>query len=170
LEAIRQEFDREQAALVERKGRGLGLMGDYDGVPNWYGGNIQQVARLHKESDDFVIRLELPEQRRSYQLARALGSRRLLQVRIPDQLFKDEIDDIRVYLSSSKFVLCGRVYVAFHAKENSVYMVETDEDYDRKPGAVVGDDLRRSFAQFIDWFNPMHLNADQVCEVLVLEL
>ena len=154
----------------EGKGRGLGLMGDYEGVANWYGGKIQQVARLHKESDGFIIRLEPPEQKRSYQFARALGSRRLLQLRIPDKLFKDEIDKIRIHLSTSKFVLCGRVYVPFHAKENSVYMVETDEDRDRKPDKAVGDHLRMSFAKFVDWFNPMHLNAKQVCKIYVLEL
>jgi RNA-dependent RNA polymerase len=168
LDDFREEFDREQGALVEDEGRGLGLMGDYEAVSDWYGGKIQQVARLDKISDKFVIRLEPPEQKRSYQLARALGSRRLLQVRVPDELIKREVENIRNYLSTAKFILCGRVYLPFHAKEKSVYMVETNEDYERN-STESGDHLRNSFAQFVEWFNPMPLNAKQVCEILVSE-
>lgn len=34
---LRLEYDREQLALVENKGRGLGTMGQWEGKDNWYG-------------------------------------------------------------------------------------------------------------------------------------
>jgi hypothetical protein len=40
---LRLEYDREQLALVENKGRGLGTMGQWEGKDNWYGILIVQL-------------------------------------------------------------------------------------------------------------------------------
>lgn len=65
-------------------------------------------------------------------------------------------------LLSKKFVLCGRVFVPFAIKDGKVYFVETDEDFDRAPHDEQCDQFRLSYIQFIEWYNPLELNKDQV--------
>ncbi|KAF8640931.1 hypothetical protein AX17_000578 [Amanita inopinata Kibby_2008] len=153
-----KELDREQDAILENVGRGLGLMGAWKGDADWYGGRIQQIARLYKDNNKIEIKLEPMEMRRSHRFARYCGSRRILQVRIPDDIGDNQ--DIRRYLCN-KFVLCGRVFVPLHAKEGTVYLVETNDDSQRKPQDSCGDQCRRAFADFINWHNPLHLNKSQ---------
>ncbi|KAF9469499.1 RNA dependent RNA polymerase-domain-containing protein, partial [Collybia nuda] len=156
-----EEFDREQLAILENCERGLGLKGEWKGAPDWYGGQIQQIARVVKEDNGYQIQLDIPEKRRSHRLARYLGSRRIIQLRVPDQLVLNEQQSVNEYLSQ-KFILCGRVYVPLHAKDSSVYMVETNEEWDeRQPGLWCGDQYRKSFADIIAWHNPLDLNRKQ---------
>jgi RNA-dependent RNA polymerase len=159
----RLEYDREQLALIENKGRGLGTMGQWEGKDNWYGGKIQQVARIVKAGTTFKFELEKPEIRRSHRFARFLGSRHILQVRVPDNLTYDKVGSaLREFLISSKFVLCGRVFVPFHAKEGSVYLFETNENIDRQTNLGHGDGQRVSLYQFVKWHNPLQSNLSQV--------
>ncbi|KZT22626.1 hypothetical protein NEOLEDRAFT_1071042 [Neolentinus lepideus HHB14362 ss-1] len=162
--AIWREMDREQSAIMENVGRGLGLMGDYDDRPNWYGGKIQQVARLRKAEKDgdlpYVIFLDKVEMRRSNRAARFLGSRRLLALHVPDKLLSAEGDEIRAFLQR-KFIILGRTFIPLHAKDEKLYMVETSEDYEREPNPQQGDDNRLSFDELLRLFNPLALNAKQ---------
>ncbi|KAG2154648.1 RNA dependent RNA polymerase-domain-containing protein [Suillus clintonianus] len=153
------EYDREQLAIVENQGRGLGTMGDWEGKENWYGGKIQQVARIVKVCNSYKFELEKPEIRRSHRFARFLGSRRILQVRIPDSLAYDT--KVREFLESSKFVLCGRVFVPFHAKDGSAYLFETNENIDRDSNPGDGDGHRLTLYEFVQWHNPLRLNSKQ---------
>ncbi|KAH7920937.1 hypothetical protein BV22DRAFT_765729 [Leucogyrophana mollusca] len=155
------EYDREQKAIVENIGRGLGTMGEWEGKEGWYGGQIQQVARLVKLASGFTFELEKPEIRRSHRFSRFLGSRRVLQVRVPSELMYKHGEEIRRFLHSSKFVLCGRVYIPFHAKEGALYMVETSENYQRLSDPSEGDQYRISLTDFVQWHNPLRLNAKQ---------
>ncbi|KAG1886291.1 RNA dependent RNA polymerase-domain-containing protein [Suillus subluteus] len=156
------EYDREQLAIVENKGRGLGTMGQWEGKDHWYGGKIQQAAHVVKAGSSFKFELEKPEIRRSHRFARFLGSRRILQVRVPDNLTYDKVGSaLREFVISSKFVLCGRVFVPFHAKEGSMYLFETNENADRKTNLGDGDSHRLALYQFIKWHNPLSLNWQQ---------
>ncbi|KAG1840300.1 RNA dependent RNA polymerase-domain-containing protein [Suillus subalutaceus] len=156
------EYDREQLAIIENEGRGLGTMGQWEGKDHWYGGKIQQVARVVKAGSSFKFELEKPEIRRSHRFARFLGSRRILQVRVPDNLTYDKLGSaLREFLISSKFVLCGRVFVPFHAKEGSMYLFETNENIDRQTNLGDGDSHRLTLYQFVKWHNPLSLNSKQ---------
>ncbi|KAG1813878.1 RNA dependent RNA polymerase-domain-containing protein [Suillus subaureus] len=156
------EYDREQVAIVENQGRGLGTMGQWEGKDHWYGGKIQQVARVVKAGTSFKFELEKPEIRRSHRFARFLGSRRILQVRVPDNLTYDKVGSaLREFVISSKFVLCGRVFVPFHAKEGSMYLFETNENIDRQTNLGDGDSHRLTLDQFVKWHNPLSLNWKQ---------
>ncbi|KIJ66540.1 hypothetical protein HYDPIDRAFT_86612, partial [Hydnomerulius pinastri MD-312] len=155
------EYDREQDAILENKGRGLGGMGPWKGKEGWYGGRIQQVGRLQKVKGKYSIQLEKPEIRRSHRFSRFLGSRRILQVRVADDLLYKHGDDVRALLCSSKFILCGRVFVPFHAKEGSMYMMETSQDHQRMPSPLDGDQFRISLKEFVDWHNPLRFNSGQ---------
>ncbi|KAF8167315.1 RNA dependent RNA polymerase-domain-containing protein [Crassisporium funariophilum] len=158
-----QELDREQAAIDEGKSRGLGLMGEWKGVPEWYGGQIQQLARLVKVGDSMKVLLEPMEKRRSHRFARFYGSRRFLQLRIPDDLLKTQNKAVKEFLVA-KFILCGRVFVPFHSKDGGLYMVETNEDFGRQSQRWCSDHHRLSYRDFINWHNPLFMkkNASQI--------
>ncbi|KAF5385050.1 hypothetical protein D9615_001000 [Tricholomella constricta] len=159
-DTVWRELDREQAAIMENRGRGLGLMGAWRDEPDWYGGQVQQLARLDRFGETYKIHLEPMEKRRSYRLARFIGSRRVLQLRIPDELVKKEVKQVKDYLLQ-KFILCGRVFVPLTAKENTVYLVETNENYERQPAMWDGDKFRKSFKDIVNWHNALDANADQ---------
>lgn len=130
--------------------------------PKWYGGQVQHIARIVKSSGSYKIHLEPLEKRgRSYRLARYLGSRRVLQVKVPDDMMLKENQNVKAFLAQ-KFILCGRVYVPLCSKDNGVYMVETDQDYERDPVEEFGDHLRKSFGDIVRWHNDLALNKDQV--------
>ncbi|KAJ3821613.1 RNA dependent RNA polymerase-domain-containing protein [Lentinula raphanica] len=159
---IGQESDREQLALLENKGRGLGLMGPFQGVDNWFGGQIQQIATL-RETAKFVLILQLEplEMRRSTRFARQFGSRRVIQVRIPRNFLQDHTRDRTILFLSRKFVLNGRVFAPTPPKEGAVYLVEINEDHERIPMNKLGDQHRKSLRGVLDWHNPMELNSQQ---------
>ncbi|KAG6830094.1 hypothetical protein H0H92_002267 [Tricholoma furcatifolium] len=156
-----EELDREQKAIEENLGRGLGLMGAYEGKKDWYGGQIQQRARIILgDGDQLRVRLEKLEKRRSYRLARFSGSRRVLQVGVPKELVLNQNKTLKDFLRQ-KFVLLGRIFVPFYAKDHAVYLVETDENYERQSGNWCGDQFRRSFKDILNWHNRLDLNIDQ---------
>jgi hypothetical protein len=129
-------------------------MGEWEGVADWYGGQIQQIGRVFKDGDSYKIVLEPLEKMRSYRFARFYGSRRFLQLRIPDDILKNENEKVKAFLTK-KFILCGRVFLPFHAKDSHLYMVETNEDFDRTSQEWCGDQFRMPFRDFINWHNPL---------------
>ncbi|TFY77228.1 hypothetical protein EWM64_g6785 [Hericium alpestre] len=160
--ALWKEYDREQDAIMDGRGRGLGLTGDWKDAQGWYGGQIQQVVRLTKDMNKF--HLESPEMTRSNRFARFLGSRRLLELRVGHKL-KYADDTLKTRLAK-RFVLCGRVFVPIDSKDGKVYLMETDEDYERCSAPSEGDQQRMSLQDFIAWHNPLSRNYKQVGMVL----
>ncbi|KAF7965380.1 hypothetical protein HWV62_44091 [Athelia sp. TMB] len=158
---ILRELDREQLALMENIGRGLGLMGTYEGAPNWFGGQIQQIVRLNKGPTGFYTTMEPLESTRSHRFGRFLGSRRFVQMRIDSNALQRERDEVIAYLSRD-FIICGRVFRPFTSKDDSVYLVETTLNHElRLPRAEEGDNLRVSYGEFIQWHNPLDRNFGQ---------
>ena len=163
-------MDREQNAILENCGRGLGLMGEWEGEPNWWGGQIQQILRLAKapsgSPEQYVVHMERLESRRSNRIARFLGSRRVSQMRVNADLMNKERNKLLNFLLQS-FVLCGRIFRPFASKDGSLYLMETNLDFERTANEDFGDQHRISFAQFVNWHNPLHLNSKQVLYYLV---
>ncbi|KAJ3793160.1 RNA dependent RNA polymerase-domain-containing protein [Lentinula aff. detonsa] len=159
---IGQESDREQLALLENRGRGLGFMGHFQDVDNWFGGQIQQIATL-RETARFTLFLQLEplEMRRSTRFARQFGSRRVLQVRIADDFLRAQARERTIRFLSRKFVLNGRVFAPTPPKEGAVYLVEIGEDYERTSMSKFGDQHRKSLREVLEWHNPMALNSQQ---------
>jgi RNA-dependent RNA polymerase len=130
-------------------------------MPDWYGGRIEQVVRLSKSKGKFTYRLDRPGLKKSTRFARFLGSRRILRIRLSEDLLYEKSSGVREHLGGP-FVLCGRVFVPFASKEGSAYMVEVNEDEDRRPDMAQGDDKRMCLWNFIEWHNPLGLNQKQV--------
>ncbi|KAJ6501107.1 RNA dependent RNA polymerase-domain-containing protein [Mycena vitilis] len=152
-----REFDREAKAMVENKCRGLGLMGSFEGVPDYYGGNLKLTVRLLDMGENQIpgVRLEPPEMSGSHHLARELGSVSVLALR------DDKDGALARHWACRKFILCGRTYVALPPKDKKVYLIETDEDHERDAQAWCGDQHRVSYDEYLRKNNPLHLNGDQ---------
>ncbi|KLO20599.1 hypothetical protein SCHPADRAFT_816328 [Schizopora paradoxa] len=161
-EKIFGELDREQKAKLENEGRGLGLRGAWEGVEDWYGGRVQQIARLRKVPgvEGYSIMLDRMQHGKSNRVTRFFGSRSILQIRIEEKLVRSQGTKIMEFLSRRQ-VICGRIFYPFFAKENKVYLVECNEDLDRKTRISEGDQYRISWKGFISWHNPMELNRHQ---------
>ncbi|RDX50511.1 hypothetical protein OH76DRAFT_1348782 [Lentinus brumalis] len=159
--AMWTELDREEAAIREGRQRGLGLKGEWMEKSNWYGGQVQQVARLEQTDGSFRLVLAKMEMRKSHRFARFLGSRRLLQISVPATLMFERGDALREFFRQ-RFILCGRVFVVLGAKDSKAFLMEIPEDYERSCH-VPGDEQRMSLEDFIDWHNPLRLpdNANQ---------
>ena len=143
-------------------------MGAWQGVENWYGGRIQQIARLidfNDKTGSMTITLDRLEMGRSNRLTRFLGSVSVLQIRIKKNLVTRYGNSL-IKALARRFVLCGRVFLPFHAKENKVYLAEINEDFQRSPVAALGDGTRLSWEDFIQWHNPLKLNSRQVKFIL----
>lgn len=139
-------------------------MGDWDGEKDWYGGRIQQRGHVVEENGQFSIILRPAELGyRSRMLLRFFGSRRFLQISLKKiNMFQEgAIARLRTFFRQ-KHVLLGRVFMALHAKDDSVWLVETEEDYQRGPSRAEGDHYRISFEETVNWFNPFDANGNQV--------
>ncbi|KAK0224738.1 RNA dependent RNA polymerase-domain-containing protein [Armillaria nabsnona] len=152
----------EQQALMENRGRGLGPMGDFQGETRWYGGRIQQIGHLIQiNKKDFKVELQPLEMRKSTRFTRYLGSRRVLQLRVSDNLLMKGETEVREFLAR-KFVICGRVFVPWVPKEGSLYLVEGNENYERTGHQKwCGDQYRLSYPAILEWHNPALLNSKQ---------
>ncbi|KAJ8078467.1 hypothetical protein PM082_012749 [Marasmius tenuissimus] len=160
--AIGQELDREQAAIMENKGRGLGLMGEWHGAQNWYGGGVQFVATLEQTRDrKYELHLEPIEMKRSNRYSRLLGSRRMLQIRLQVNLHTPEDKDALIAFLSKSFVLNGRIFLPIPPKDNVLYAIEVNADYGRESQAKLGDHYRWTLGQFLDWHNCVEGNDNQ---------
>ncbi|KAI0652718.1 RNA dependent RNA polymerase-domain-containing protein [Trametes meyenii] len=153
------ELDREELAICEGQLRGLGLKGAWQNTEDWYGGKVQQVARVEEMDGKMQLVLAPMEMRKSCRFARFLGSRRMLQVSIPQELRTQRGGDLTQFFLQ-KFLFCGRIFVAFGAKDGKVFLMETNEDYERG-GRTPGDERRMSLEDFVAWHNPMDRNGDQ---------
>ncbi|KAK7043739.1 hypothetical protein VNI00_008351 [Paramarasmius palmivorus] len=156
-DSIGKELDREQAAILENCGRGLGLMGEWQGEEDWYGGQVQFIVAFDWKTNKF--QLEPVEMQRSTRFARMVGSRRLVRIRVGSYSSR-EVDEVKRRLAQ-KFIINGRVFVPLPPKDDAFYAMEVNEDYERKTISELGDNFRWSLGQFLNWHNPLELNSNQ---------
>jgi RNA-dependent RNA polymerase len=167
----RIEADREHEAMLEGEGRGLGCMGKWKDKENWYGGCIQQRASVIVDNTSphgFRIILQRPETHGSSRMIlRFMGSRRFLQVSTK-ALDTASGPGVRVDREALKKFLCkrhillGRTFVFLYNKEGSIFLYETDEDYEREPSISQGDGKRLSLDALLQWYMPPSHNGRQV--------
>ncbi|KAF8581588.1 hypothetical protein K439DRAFT_1353522 [Ramaria rubella] len=156
------ELDKEEVELTQDPLSGLGCNSVHD---DWYGGKIAFVARLRereKKSNDnprYFLELDSPELGTSTRFTRRWGSRRFLRVRIPDTILYQSNNQLLGYFKNN-FVLHGKVFRPFYAKEHSVFLFDIDSIYTQ--GRMVPNPHSKiTFDQFIQWHNPMRLNKHQ---------
>jgi RNA-dependent RNA polymerase len=170
---VRQEYDREESALAENVGRGLGLMGEWGGSLQWHGGQIEQRADLEVTAGprELKFRVILRPPALTYKsraLMRFLGSRHILQLNLQHELIK--VHDNAHLVSLHQFlalrlVLLGRTFILFHVKENTTaWYIETVSPEDSSFACHASDHHRFTYEQVIHWVNPTEhpQNYDQV--------
>ncbi|KAL5640276.1 hypothetical protein ACGC1H_007522 [Rhizoctonia solani] len=150
------EYDHEDMLLRTHSTERFGCEGSY------FGGKIDQVLRLSVHSSGrFEFRLQPPAVSTSCRFRRYLGSRRLVEVRFSDKEPRLHPPTLRKYMIDNALVINGRVFRAFYARKNTVYLVETNEGLDRQQDHLIGDQYRESLRDFIEWHNPLYANPSQ---------
>jgi RNA-dependent RNA polymerase len=115
-------------------------------------------------SFEFTIVLQKHKTGRSNRVLRRFGSRRVLQVSVPETTIKQSGEALREFFSH-KFVLNGRVFEAVCAKDHTVYLLETG-DYDPTGSGLatldhISNKGRMSLLEFMQWHNPIDFNNSQ---------
>lgn len=133
----------------------------------WYGGKVQFRATL-KAIDEkntnphYRIQLMPPELGPSSRMTRRYGSKNFLRVKVPRIILNKPRHGL-VGFFSQHFLLCGVVYRAFYAKDETVFLIATNASV---PGCsrmpTHAQPAPPSFEKFLDWHNPIYHNTAQV--------
>jgi RNA-dependent RNA polymerase len=163
-----KELDLEEEMLLEDPYAGLGFSSK---KPDWYGGKVifRAILRENKATKitpyPYTFTLERAELGPSCRFTQRFGSKRFIRVSISKSIFNKKDNKI-IEFFKHPFVLNGRVFRAFFAKEHNAFLVETNEVTD---GSKVSESpLPPSehgplpFLDFLRWHNPIKLNAMQV--------
>lgn len=174
------ELDKEDAAFRANDYSNLGLMPNAEVMGPWWAGCVEQkvkmVAQIQKKTSMIAGRptvaikfLLQPHEAKgkSFHFSRQFGSRRWLQMQVPDMnsykfSHRSAVRDAIKGTLSKGFILLGRVFRPVCYKDGTLRLVETNENIDRSPLASMGDDRRLSFFDLVNWFNPVAANQAQV--------
>jgi RNA-dependent RNA polymerase len=154
-----EQMDIEDTALAKDEFAGLGHSADY---PDWYGGKIEFRGKLHRddEFDSYRITLERCTLGPSCRFSRRFGSKNFLRIKIPSRILHSSHNGL-IHYFQKPFIVWGRVFRAFYAKDDTVFLFRTNEIFDApeiRPGHYPG----FSLLQFIQWHNPLEFNHNQV--------
>lgn len=100
----------------------------------------------------------------SCRFARRFGSSNFLRIKIPAGTLHKPDNGLNLFFSKP-FVLWGRVFRSFYAKDDTVFLFRTNEIMENSrivPDRVPG----LSLLQFLDWHNPLESNSNQACDIL----
>lgn len=94
---------------------------------------------------------------------RRFGSKHFFRLKLTKGVLNRNSDQLMNYIRRP-LILCGNVFRAFYAKDKNVFYVKTNERTDCST-ILRGETIEgvMSFLEFLDWHNPMALNAEQVC-------
>lgn len=120
-------------------------------------------AKLHRKgSNPYKIILDRCTLGPSCRFARRFGSKSFLRIKIPAPILHNPNNELNSFFSKP-FVFWGRIFRAFYAKDDTVFLFLTNElmeDLQIVPGVFPG----LSLFQFAEWHNPLSTNVGQVCE------
>ncbi|EJU04097.1 hypothetical protein DACRYDRAFT_14289 [Dacryopinax primogenitus] len=152
------ELDKEDDALEKQdkssnKHEGMGCFSQSSDV---FHGKIRFGISVTWTGRDTQLKLDPLEIDRFTRLTRRFGSRRLIRMKNvssypPNEFMKN--------FFLQKFVFMGRVYRSFFVKENTVFLIETNETH---CGTKARDRFRLSLWEFVNWHNPLYCNQQQI--------
>lgn len=135
--------------------------------PTWYGGKVHLRCKLTSgqkgSKQPFQITLEKPRIGPSTRFSRRFGSDNFIRVKIAQSLFysSSKKDDLLEYFYRP-FRFNDRVYRAFYAKDTTVFLVRTAEEWCRREEILKPSRNGLSFLDFLDWHNLRSENQHQV--------
>ena len=152
------ELDVEEEVLAKDQFGGLGNNSDY---PGWYGGKIEFRAKLEKlGAKQYKIVLEDCVLGASCRFTRRFGSWSFLRIKVPLDVFHESENGLGLFFKRP-FVLWGRVFKTFYAKDQTVFLFRTNEPcpgLDSRGSNLPG----LSLQEFLMWHNPLQENSKQV--------
>lgn len=159
-----QQFDREDAAECEGMDRNLGCMGAFMGVNDYQGGEVTLIIEAnideHGQLGDFKFRP--PEMRRSHRVARVLGSRGVIEVRLAQEK-GGRLDAGDIAARVGKLSIANHIFAPLCAKEDKIFFVEVKDELAPVPASYRGDHgARRTMREIVATFNELSRNFEQV--------
>jgi RNA-dependent RNA polymerase len=123
-------------------------------------------AKGCKKEPKYKITLDRAELSASTMFGRRFGSKHFFRLKLTKGVLNRNSDQLMNYIRRP-LILCGNVFRAFYAKGTNVFYVKTNERTDCST-ILRGETIEgvMSFLEFLDWHNPMALNAEQVCHSL----
>ena len=120
------QHDREDAAELEGMGRNLGCLGAFKGVNDYQGGEITYILQAGLDDSGKLgeYRVLLPEVKRSHRVARELGSRSVIEVRIAQGKGTARLDVDKIAANIGKLSIAEHVFAPLCAKESKIFFVE----------------------------------------------
>ena len=149
-----EELDREQEALSLGPYEGLGNNPKF---PGWHGGKVVFQGQLLVEDGKYRIVLDSCSIGGSSRFTRRFGSWSFLRIKLPQSIFFGQKKDFIPFFLRP-FIIWGRVFRVFDAKDCKVFLYWTDECV--PSGSPIPG--RMSFEEFINWHNPLEENKNQV--------
>jgi RNA-dependent RNA polymerase len=142
-------------------------LGFSDDKPDWYGGKVEFRAKVRDvgttDAPKYKIVLEKPVLGTSCRFTRRFGSHSFLRVKIPAAILENREHEL-IKLFCRPFILTGRVFRAFYAKKDHVFLFKTCEVFDGSKLSVLKGTRKSGMAwrEFLDWHNPLFCNCRQV--------
>ncbi|KAJ6486858.1 RNA dependent RNA polymerase-domain-containing protein [Mycena sanguinolenta] len=153
-----EELDREEAALSVDPNAALGHSPAYP--EGYYGGKVSFVGSIEEvgKGGNFKVLLDRCGLASSSRLCRRFGSSAILRIKVPLKLLHSDKNLQEFFLKP--FVIFGSVFRSFYAKEATVFLFKTRERY--TGGKIHDSTAGLSLFDFLDQFNPLELNANQM--------
>ncbi|KAK7019017.1 dimethylaniline monooxygenase [Favolaschia claudopus] len=151
-----QELDAEEAALLNNPNSALGNFPE--SPKGFYGGKVGFIGNIDEVAGRYNVTLDRCTLTTSCRLCRQFGSSSILRLKVPLKILHHN-QNLRTFVRRP-FVILGNVFRAFYAKETTVFLFRTRENYsngqiyDPPSGGL-------SLFDFLDQFNPLQLNTDQ---------
>jgi RNA-dependent RNA polymerase len=157
------------AALQKDEFAGLGFSTDN---PEWFGGKVEFRGQLQDGGPSnpyaYKVVLEKPQIGASCRFTRRFGSMSFLRVKVPD-MFLNRPNNRLTDFFSRPFILNGRVFQTFYAKDDNMFLFRTNEIFKGGSIQAPGSSSQArgfSFQEFLDWHNPLELNTNQASSIL----
>lgn len=153
-----EQLDIEETALAKDEYAGLGHSPDY---PGWYGGKIEFRGKLQKDdkANSYKIVLERCTLGPSCRFTRRFGSKCFLRIKVPSRILHSNTSGLTQYFRKP-FVIWGRVFRAFYAKDDTIFLFRTNEIFS-KPHILPDHFPGLSLLQFLEWHNSLEYNRNQ---------
>ncbi|KAJ6631174.1 RNA dependent RNA polymerase-domain-containing protein [Mycena sp. CBHHK59/15] len=152
------ELDAEESAMAINPNAALGNCPDY---PRGYGGKLCFGGRLEiDQNSNISVVLGRCTVGPSCRLCRFFGSSSFLRLKVPAKTLHSANSGL-IEFHQRPFIVWDRVFRAFYAKEDNIFLFKTREIF--RDGAVqlVESPNGLSLFEFLNQFNPLELNCNQ---------
>jgi hypothetical protein len=146
----------EEAAMSINPNAALGNCFEY---PSGYGGKVCFAGSVEVKGNKVKVVLDRCTLASSCRLCRRFGSSSFLRLKVPLKILHSSKNDLKAFFQKP-FVIFNSVFRAFYAKEGTVFLFKTRESHSL--GTISDSTAGLTLFEFLDEFNPLQLNANQV--------